>query len=192
MAEENREIKSVVTGDVEVREQKHTFWTDVKDIASGVFKDIIVPAGQDLLYDTIISSAQRGIYKNDDRGYDRGSIRGGRRDYTLFGSGRTRNYRGSSTRSNRQRSAGSVRGSRFEVDEIIFDNRADAEAVIDCVCEQLDRYEQVSVGEYYSACDLTPDSTDFNIGWYDLRGIEVVSAGRGKWTIVFPKATQLD
>lgn len=190
MADNERRIDPVVTGDIEVNE-KSSIWLDILDIGKGIWADVLCPALKDTLYNTIDTGARRAIFKDDDDDYyDRGYGRYGRRrrDYNSISRRRSSDYQGSS---NRQRSAGRPRSS-YEVDEIIFDNYADAEAVIDALTEQLDRYDQVSVGEYYSACDLTPVSTDFNRGWYDLRGVEIVKAGRGKWTIDFPKAQPLD
>ena len=186
MTDDEKRIDPVVTGNVEVNE-KNSVWNDVADILGGLWKDVLRPSLKKTALEFINIGAERAIYRNDeDYDYDRSYYRG-RRDYNSI-SRRSSSNRSSS---NRSRSAGRPR-SRYDVDEVIFDNYADAEAVIDVLTEQLDRYDQVSIGEYYSACDLSPESTDFNRGWYDLRGVEIVKAGRGQWTIDFPKAVPLD
>ena len=187
MADEEKRIDPVVTGNVEVNE-KSSVWSDVADIFGGLWKDVLKPSLKKTALEFINIGAERAIYRNDeDYDYD-GHYYSRRRDYNSISRRNSSQYRGSS---NRSRSAGRPR-SRYDVDEVIFDNYADAEAVIDVLSEQLDRYDQVSIGEYYSACDLSPQSTDFNRGWYDLRGVEIVKAGRGQWTIEFPKAVPLD
>ena len=187
MADEEKRIDPVVTGNVEVNE-KSSVWSDVADIFGGLWKDVLKPSLKKTALEFINIGAERAIYRNDeDYDYD-GHYYSRRRDYNSISRRNSSQYRGSS---NRSRSAGKPR-SRYDVDEVIFDNYADAEAVIDVLSEQLDRYDQVSIGEYYSACDLSPQSTDFNRGWYDLRGVEIVKAGRGQWTIEFPKAVPLD
>ena len=187
MADEEKRIDPVVTGNVEVNE-KSSVWSDVADIFGGLWKDVLKPSLKKTALEFINIGAERAIYRNDeDYDYD-GHYYNRRRDYNSISRRNSSQYRGSS---NRSRSAGKPR-SRYDVDEVIFDNYADAEAVIDVLSEQLDRYDQVSIGEYYSACDLSPQSTDFNRGWYDLRGVEIVKAGRGQWTIEFPKAVPLD
>ena len=187
MADEEKRIDPVVTGNVEVNE-KSSVLTDVADIFGGLWKDVLKPSLKKTALEFINIGAERAIYRNDDDyDYD-GHYYSRRRDYNSISRRNSSQYRGSS---NRSRSAGKPR-SRYDVDEVIFDNYADAEAVIDVLSEQLDRYDQVSIGEYYSACDLSPQSTDFNRGWYDLRGVEIVKAGRGQWTIEFPKAVPLD
>ena len=187
MADEEKRIDPVVTGNVEVNE-KPSVWSDVADIFGGLWKDVLKPSLKKTALEFINIGAERAIYRNDeDYDYD-GHYYSRRRDYNSISRRNSSQYRGSS---NRSRSAGRPR-SRYDVDEVIFDNYADAEAVIDVLSEQLDRYDQVSIGEYYSACDLSPQSTDFNRGWYDLRGVEIVKAGRGQWTIEFPKAVPLD
>lgn len=188
MADENKHVDPVVTGNVEVNDEP-SVWNDIADIFGGLWSDVLKPALKDTAFDFISTGARRAIFKDeDDDGYY-GRSYGRRRDYNSISRRNSSQYRGSSNRNSR--TAGSPR-SRYDVDEVIFDNYADAEAVIDVLTEQLDRYDQVSIGEYYSACDLSPVSTDFNRGWYDLRGVEIVKAGRGKWTIVFPKASPLD
>ena len=187
MADEEKRIDPVVTGNVEVNE-KSSVWSDVADIFGGLWKDVLKPSLKKTALEFINIGAERAIYRNDeDYDYD-GHYYSRRRDCNSISRRNSSQYRGSS---NRSRSAGRPR-SRYDVDEVIFDNYADAEAVIDVLSEQLDRYDQVSIGEYYSACDLSPQSTDFNRGWYDLRGVEIVKAGRGQWTIEFPKAVPLD
>ena len=186
MADEEKRIDPVVTGNVEVNE-KSSVLSDVADIFGGLWKDILRPSLKKTIVEFISTGAERAIYRDEDEDYYDRPYRG-RRDYNSISRRNSSQYRGSS---NRSRSAGRPR-SRYDVDEVIFDNYADAEAVIDVLSEQLDRYDQVSIGEYYSACDLSPQSTDFNRGWYDLRGVEIVKAGRGQWTIEFPKAVPLD
>jgi hypothetical protein len=187
MADDEKRIDPVVTGNVEVNE-KASVWNDVADIFGGLWKDILRPSLKKTIVEFISTGAERAIYRDEDEDYYDRSYYRGRRDYNSISRRNSSQYRGSS---NRSRSAGKPR-SRYDVDEVIFDNYADAEAVIDVLTEQLDRYDQVSIGEYYSACDLSPESTDFNRGWYDLRGVEIVKAGRGQWTIDFPKAVPLD
>jgi hypothetical protein len=188
MANEEKHIDPVVTGDVEVNE-KSSIMSDVVDIFGGLWTDILKPSLKKTIVEFISIGAERAIYRDeadDDYYYSRS---GRRRDYNSISRRSSSSYRGSSNRNTR--TAGSPR-SRYDVNEVIFDNYADAEAVIDVLNEQLDRYDQVSIGEYYSACNLSPVSTDFNRGWYDLRDVEIVKAGRGKWTIEFPKASPLD
>lgn len=189
MANEEKRIEPVVTGDVEVNE-KSAVLSDIADIFGGLWSDILKPSLKKTVVEFISIGAERAIYRNDDDDYyyDRGYR--SRRDYNSISRRSSSSYKGSSNRSS-SRKAGSPR-SRYDVDEVIFDNYADAEAVLDALGEQLDRYEQVSIGEYYSSCGLDPVSTDFNRGWYDLRGVEIVQAGRGRWTIEFPKAVPLD
>lgn len=188
MADEEKRIDPVVTGNVEVNE-KSSVWSDVADIFGGLWKDILRPSLKKTVVEFISTGAERAIYRDeDDDYYDRSYYRG-RRDYNSISRRSSSSYRGSSNRNSR--TAGKPR-SRYDVDEVIFDNYADAEAVLDVLNEQLDRYDQVSIGEYYSACNLSPVSTDFNRGWYDLRDVDIVKAGRGQWTIEFPKAVPLD
>ena len=41
------------------------------------------------------------------------------------------------------------------------------------VREEIAEYGHVTVGSYYSACEISPTAGDFNYGWYELRNAKV-------------------
>lgn len=79
------------------------------------------------------------------------------------------------------------RRSAYEYDDLVLGNRADAEEVLSRMDEQLYSYGTVSVGDLYEFAGLTPNWTDHNYGWTDLRGADIVRDADG-WRIKMPKA----
>ncbi len=82
--------------------------------------------------------------------------------------------------------------SRTDVDEIVFDQRIDADSVLDALSEQVERYGCFTIADYYKACRQPYEYTDDNYGWYDMRGIQIVHMSGGGWTIDFPKAQPIE
>lgn len=193
MPENNKEkpaVPKVTTGKVTVGKKKGLIRTfledDAKDVGETLIDDIVRPTIKNLIFDVCESALDSLLFGRDDGGsHRRRRYSGGTTNYSSYY--RAKPYTSSDDRSRR---AGSPR-SRFDIREIQFDNRADADAVLDILCEELERYEQVSVGDFYSACDLSPNGGDFNYGWFDLRNARV-EPKRNYWIINLPKPVEFD
>lgn len=80
---------------------------------------------------------------------------------------------------------------RFEYDDILYETRAEAEAVLDRMCEAIEEYEQVSVGDMYDMADLTAPFTSNKYGWTSLRTAHVAKVHDG-YIIKLPEVKPLD
>lgn len=185
--EKHQPPKPVVRGKVSTGKKKGLIRQFIEDDAGTIFdsvrENIVKPTMKEMAYDAFTAFLKSIIFGYDDAPRSSGYYRKGDRNYNGMYRSRS-NYE-----SSRARQAGSPR-SRYDVDEIIFDNRADADAVLDILCEELDRYDQVSVGDFYSACDLSPNAGDFNYGWVDLRNARI-EPRRGSWVIILPRPVEL-
>ena len=185
--QEERRVEKVVsskpkTRTNEGRKLKGLLFSDqAGSVWSYALMDVLVPAVKKALYDIITGGADRVIY-GDDRGRDRkrsGDIKVSyksyyddrdRRDRDSEGRGRTRN--------------------RFDYDDIVYDTRGDAEAVLRNMRDTLERYEFVTVADQYDMSDLSVPHTASNYGWESLRSAEVVRARDG-YVIKLPPARPL-
>ena len=140
---------------------------------------MIAPAVKNMLSDTINNGVDMLLF-----GQTKGSRtrRSGNSSYVSYHD----RYRSSNRRtlSNRSRA-------RHDFSDIIIDNRGDAEMVLSILVENLDRYEVVSVGDLYELVDITPTTTDYDYGWYDLRRAEVRRVRDG-YILVLPRPSLLD
>lgn len=197
---ENKEksVEKVVTGSVKTKKKSEGkkfvesfVEEDARNIGSYVKDEILIPTFKDLLSSIITNSVEMLLYGESARPA-RGSSNSGRRHVAY-----DRMYGRDSRNSSRYEPSSSRRranpsNSRYHIDtEIAFDKRSDADAVLDTLCDHLEEYDQVSVGDYYSACDITPSWTDFNYGWESLAGARVERSG-GDWIIVFPRPIALN
>lgn len=79
-------------------------------------------------------------------------------------------------------------GSALDYDNIIFNNRGDAEAVLTAMDDILDQFGVVSVGDLYELSDVTTPSYTVNkYGWYNIRSAEVVRCRDG-YMLKLPRA----
>lgn len=80
---------------------------------------------------------------------------------------------------------------RFDFDDIIFETRGEAEAVLDQMYDTIKEYGFVTVAAMYDMADLTQPFTSNKYGWTSLRTAEVVRDGDG-YVIKLPKAMPID
>lgn len=78
--------------------------------------------------------------------------------------------------------------SNFDYDEIVFDNRGDAEATLDALDALIDMYGVASVGDLFDLADVSTDNyMTEKYGWTKLNSAKVVSVKEG-WILKLPRA----
>lgn len=148
---------------------------DVDDVKSYIFEDIVVPAVKDIILDAV--RAFLGVNGNP-RGK---SSSASKVSYRKYYDDRERRDSGSV---NRTRSG-------YEYDDIILDNRGEAEDVLSRMDELIATYGVVSVADFYDLVGITGNYTDNKYGWSDIRNASVVRVRDG-YMIKLPKALSLN
>lgn len=148
---------------------------DVDNVKSYIFEDIVVPAVKDIILDAV--RAFLGVNGNS-RGK---SSSASKISYRKYYDDRERRDRESS---NRTRTG-------YEYDDIILDNRGEAEDVLSRMDELIDTYGVVSVADFYDLVGITGNYTDNKYGWSDIRNASVVRVREG-YMIKLPKALPLN
>lgn len=150
---------------------------DVTDVKSYVVDDIIIPSAIGYLRDIIINTTESLLGK-------------GRFNH---GSGTTYSYKNYNTLSDR-----SLRSDRPDrslsiqkFNDVILDNRGDAEKVLSTMDEIIDAYGQVRVFDMYELVGVTGDYALINYGWKDLRDARVDRIGVDRYLIVVPNPIPL-
>ena len=143
---------------------------DVDDIKSYIWEEVVVPATKNIMSDVVDTILF-------------GSV-GGRR-----GTGRSRtNYNRISSRRDSDMRVSPRRS--VDVKEVIFESRGDAEEVLDCMDDILEKYEMVRVADFNELVGKTGHYTDNNYGWLDLKDASVVRDGGG-YRVKLPKPLPL-
>lgn len=148
---------------------------DVDDVKSYIFEDIVVPYVKDMFLDAV--KAFLGV-----NGSSRGkSPTSSRVSYRKYYDDRERRDSGSG---NRTRSG-------YEYDDIIIENRGEAEDVLSRMDELIDQYGLVSVADLYDLVGINGNYTDNKYGWFNTRTASVVRVRDG-YMIKLPKAVPLN
>lgn len=173
----------VVKGEV-VRKRKNKvqkvaetfFGGDLKDVASYVVKDVMIPAAKDMLYDTVLQGFSRLLF-----GEVRPRTTSTNRGYTSYGS---------MSRDRSVRRVDRDRRSSNDFDDITFRDRRDAEAVMDTLMDTIDHYGQCSVADLLKASGMSPKYTDYDTGWRDLSRASI-SRYRDGYVLNMPRTEDL-
>lgn len=79
----------------------------------------------------------------------------------------------------------------YDYNNIVFNSRGDAEAVLMSMDELISQYEVVRVADLYDLSGITGDYTDYRYGWTDIRSARIERVRDG-YIIRMPKALPLD
>ena len=155
---------------------------EAPSIGSYILGDVLIPAIKDTLADMATSAINMAFY-GDTRGGSRS-----RRSNSRVYRGEVRSYDRCYDRPERPTARLS---SKYDVDNVIFETRSDAEAVLDVLLENIDRYNQVTVGEFYDSIGGQTRASDFNYGWYELGSARIKPTGNG-YVLELPRPKALD
>lgn len=180
---EVKENKSVVSGNVKVKKKtaiekvkKSIFAESFENVKSFMINDVILPETKKLIGNSIIEATRMMFGLG--RSYNSNSREPDRVSYRSY-------YENDRFSSNRSRNISSRR--TYEFNDIIFDNREDADNVIDKLYDMLATYHKISVADYYDIVGVQGDYTANSYGWSNLGGVRVVRVPDG-WIIDFPPA----
>ena len=179
----DKKVEKVVSGKTStkkksgIRKLSDTFLSeDIGNVKNYIFAEVLLPAAKKLVSDIVTNGTNMLLYgeiKNKKGNSSKVS-------YSRYYDDRSRDYRSPVVRNN------------FDYDEIIFETRGDAEAVLDAMYDILNQYKVVSVAELYDLASITTHNyTCNNYGWIDLRGSSVVQVRDG-YILKLPRALAID
>lgn len=180
---EKKKIEKVVKGTAKtrkngVRKFTQTFISeDAKNIKTYVLNDVIVPTIKKMLVTSL------DMFLN-----------GGRSSYDTRSHTSKVSYRKyyDDPRDSKSHSDSGRPRSRFDYDDIEFDHRGDAEAVLEQMIDMLEEYKVVTVQDLYDIADLSAPFTSNKYGWTNLSSAYVTSIIGGGYVIKFPKVMPID
>ena len=153
-----KKVEKIVSGSVKSKKKNgiHKIASvfvpeDVENVKTYIFEDVVVPAVKDIILDAV--RAFLGIDKKSGKGSTASKVA----------------YRSYYDKDNRREH--SVTRSRigYDYDDIILDNRGEAEEVLSRMDELIDTYGLVSVADLYDLVGVTGNYTDNKYGWTDIR-----------------------
>lgn len=148
---------------------------DFKGASSYIVADVLFPAVRNMVVDATTKGVERFVYGDTAPTSRRQSQRG----HT--------SYRSSSSRHRALPDSPPRRSGpdRPNSNEIILNNREDAEQVLDGLVDMIDQYDIATVADFRELAGLPSSFVDNNWGWTDLGYVEAQQTREG-WVINLP------
>lgn len=186
----DRKVEKVVKGAVkakkksEVRKFTDVFISeDAANVKSYILMDVLIPTIKETIVDIIKDSVDMIFLGGTGRSGNKHS-RGSTASYV--------SYRDYSRRDDRRRHESSRSDSRFDLDELIFASKGDAEAVLEQMENIIDDYGMVRVSDLYDLADLSAPYTGNRYGWTSLRNAYSERVRGGGYILRLPKPMVID
>lgn len=179
---EDRKIEKVVRGAAKTKKK-----SEISKVAKVFISDDVKNVKSYLIMDVLVPTIKKTILSTIDM-----ILNGGTPTYT---SGRGSNSKVSYGRfydSPRSTRTSEPTRTRFDYDDIVYETRGDAEAVLDEMNNVIDRYDFVTVADMYDISDISnPPYTSNKYGWTSVRSAEVCRTHDG-YVIKLPKAMPIE
>lgn len=152
---------------------------DVSNVKTYILMEVLVPAIKKAVSDVVTNGLDMILYGETGRTKKNSpSSKVSYRSYYDKGNDR-RDYGSSKTRTG------------YDYDDIILDNRGEAEDVLSRMDDLIATYGLVSVADLYDLVGITCNYTDNKYGWTDIRSAQVIRVRDG-YMIKLPKALPLN
>lgn len=190
-AEERHKIEKVVKNRVTTQKKSlgqkfgETFLSDESGgVGSYIFNDVLIPALKDTFVDMVEGAINMAFY---------GDTRHRSRNRSSFSRGSIEHVPYDFSFDSRSRRRSAPRGrARYDMDNIRFKTRADADLTLDTLTEYLDKYDSVSVGDVYESLGIPTQANDFHYGWYELGGAHIRKSRDGGYILELPRLEEID
>lgn len=185
--ETKKKVEKVVKGPVKAKKNDMRKLTDifisedVSNVKSYIFMDVLVPAIKKAISDVVRNGIDMILY--GDAGHSKNNSTASKVSYrNYYDSGRDR------------RDAPSPRArTGYSYDDIILDNRGEAEEVLTRMDELVEVYGMASVADLYDLVGITGNYTDNKYGWTEMTIKSArVERVRDGYMIKLPKALPLN
>lgn len=186
-----KKIEKVISGTAKTKKkseiQKFTdvfVSEDMNSVKSYIVMDVLVPAIKKAISDIVTNGIDMLLYGESDNRNSKKN-RASNVSYRSY-------YETRDNRRDRSIDRGySGRQAGYNFDNIILDNRGEAEDVLTRMDELIETYNIVSVADFYDLVGVSCNYTDNKYGWTDIRSASVVRTRDG-YMIKLPKAMPLD
>lgn len=181
---EEKKVEKIISGNARAKKKSEfskfadVFVSeDAGNVKSYILMEVLVPAVKKAISDIVTNGidmllyGETGVHKRN-------------------GASSKVSYRSYYDRSNRSSSSSRTRNG-YSYDDIILDNRGEAEEVLSRMDEIVATYGTVSVADLYDLVGITGAYTDNKYGWTNIRSASVVRVRDG-YMIKLPRALPLN
>lgn len=154
---------------------------DARTVFGYVVLEVIVPATKDAIADAVSQGIERMLFGEARSTSRRTGTRPGYTNYSRYSQ---------TTRPAEPREISRVARARHDFEEVVISTRAEADQVLSSMLEVLEKYNVISVADFYDLVGITGTHTDNKWGWEDLRGVGIVRVRDG-YLLDLPKPDAL-
>lgn len=186
ITDSQKKIEKVVNGSVKTKRKSEIkkfadvfIREDAQKVKNYILMDVLVPALKKAISDIVTNGIDMFLY--GETGHTKKSGSASKVSYRSYYDKREehRDYNSNRTRTG------------YDYDDIVLDNRGEAEEVLSRMDELIDVYGLVSVADFYDLVGVTGNYTDNKYGWTDIRSASVVRVRDG-YMIKLPRALALN
>ena len=184
----SKKLESVVSGNVSMRKKTTLkkvadifFQKDINDVKSYLIMDVLVPEIRDALYNLVMNGLDMMLY--DGKRTRKSSSNTMRVNYSAKYNNQT-SIPESSNSSPRTKSG-------LNFDDVVFDDRMDAEEVLNQMLNIIEQYDSVSVADFCELAGIPGEYTDRKYGWTSLGAAEVQRISGGGYILNLPRVILL-
>lgn len=186
-APERKKVEKVVAGKVtakpkgEVAKFFETFFAeDIHKVKDYILKDVLVPTIKDTIWTVIARGSERMLY--GEAGH---APKNSKLPYV--------NYNGLFKQNNNTPgSSGSSANSQYSVDNIVLEDRGDAERVLEAMKARIAEYGSVSISELHEFIgEPIGDFATTRWGWRSLNTAGIMRTSNGGYKLDLPRAVSL-
>lgn len=163
---------------------------DVKNVGTYIVFDIILPAAKNMLSDAVSQGAERLLFGDSYRPRQNSRYGSGGFNYNKISGGKSNQYRADIDRPG-GRPISSQAQDKHDFDELIFNDRASAERVLDRLIDLINQFDTATVSDLYDLINVNASHQDRKWGWTDLREANVRRTNQG-FLLLLPKTEYLD
>lgn len=182
-----KKIEKVISGNVKSKKksgmQKFAdvfISEDASNVKSYILMDVLIPAVKKAISDIVTNGIDMFLYGETGR----------TKKNSMASKVSYRSYYEKENERRRDYSTISARNG-YSYDDIILENRGEAENVLNSMDELISTYGLVSVADLYDLVGITSDYTDNKYGWTDIRNAAIIRVRDG-YLIKLPKALPLN
>lgn len=182
-----KKVEAVITGTAKTRKKGEMkkfadvfIAEDANNVKSYILMEVIIPAVKKAISDIATTGIDMILYGEAGRSRKNGAAS-------------KVSYRNYYERESERPRAGSAanRRNNFDYDDVIFDTRGDAEAVLDAMNEIISQYGTVSVSDFYDLARVANENYTMNrYGWTNIGGATAVRVRDG-YVLKLPRAIPL-
>lgn len=177
-----KKVEKVVSGNVKQKKKSglakfagSMVQEDAHNVFSYIFSEVLIPALKKFIQDAVTNGLDMMLY--GESGKSKKGLASRVSYNSIYDTGKP-------VRRERYSSG-------YDFDEIVIDNRGEAEEVLSCLDEIIDQYGVARVLDFYELVGVSGNHTDQKYGWSDLKGASVARVLDG-YVIKLPRALPID